>query len=98
MTEYRTVKLAHPLSATYAEKVFAREAKDYQPGDEITVPTNELMRLVNAGLLEGIDPGDAKAVRELFLEKPSEKPQASTITAADDLSGPVAPPAPAKKK
>jgi hypothetical protein len=68
-----TVRLAHPLSARYAAEVFA-ESKEYLPGDAITLPADQVLRLANAGLVQGVDPNNAESIRRLF-EEPKEPVQ-----------------------
>ena len=56
-----TLKLAHPLSADQAKSVGA-EPRQYAPGDDVTVPVNSAMTVINAGYAQ-VDPADGDAVR-----------------------------------
>lgn len=76
-----TVTLAHPLKEADAASVYAVQVRDYGPGEEITVPTVQVMRLVNAGLVKGVAPEDGKAIRDLFTRAANK--------AADPKPGPA---------
>ncbi|MDB4873233.1 MAG: hypothetical protein JWL97_4237 [Gemmatimonadales bacterium] len=86
--KYRTVTLAHPMQEKYAKGVNALVPRDYEQGEEIEVPRGQLVRMVSAGLVEGVAPTDAEAIRDL-LDPPAE-PVAEPVPAAV----PVAPSVP----
>lgn len=81
MSETVTLTLAYPLRAEQAERVLAKEVKDYQTGDKITVRADYALSIINAGYAAGVDPADAVAVnRALGTDKPMVP---SPATAAD---------------
>jgi hypothetical protein len=59
-----TLKLAHPLKAEHAERLHAKDAKDYWIGDQITVPRADAIFIIQAGYAAGVDPADHDAVHK----------------------------------
>ncbi|MFC6883364.1 hypothetical protein [Actinomadura yumaensis] len=76
-----TVTLAHPLSKSYAAEVHAASVRDYQPGEDITLPPLQAVRLVNAGLVKDVDPRDDEAVRDLFQQSSAPAAEAEEAPA-----------------
>jgi hypothetical protein len=80
VAETRKIKLAHPLTAEQAERVHAKDVKDYHVGDEITVPLADARSIVDSGYAAGVDPADADAVRKALGADTA--PSAAAKTAA----------------
>ena len=58
-----TLKLSNPLSTAQSEQLRARDARDYRPGEEITVPYDVARNVIGSGYA-AVDPEDHQAVRE----------------------------------
>jgi hypothetical protein len=71
-----TLTLAHPLGATYAERL-GLEAKEHPVGDKITVSRDRARAIIDAGYAAGVDPGDPAAVASA-LKLPGAKPASGT--------------------
>lgn len=80
-----TLKLASPVSKMQAERMRAKEVKDYpSPGLEITVPRDEARVLINAGYAAGVEPSDAAAVDKALGEPVAAKSATSRTAAKSD--------------
>lgn len=66
MSDMVTLTLAHPLNQQQAERVHAKDKKDYGIGDKIVVPKDDARAIINAGFADGIDPDDRDRVREVL--------------------------------
>jgi hypothetical protein len=65
-----TLELAHPLSAAQAERLRAKDVKDYPtPGMEITLPVDDARSLIGSGYAKDVEPTDAAAVQEALSGK-----------------------------
>lgn len=69
-----TVTLAHPISSADALTLGAVNVRNYLGGETITVPVASAHRLVNAGMVAGIDPANAAAINALFGLPPTPDP------------------------
>jgi hypothetical protein len=67
-----TLTLAHPLDTRQAERLHAKDAKEYKVGDKIVVPRDDARAIINAGFAAGIDPQDHDQVRAA-LDAPAPK-------------------------
>ncbi|GAB2859410.1 hypothetical protein GCM10022221_68750 [Actinocorallia aurea] len=74
----KTIPLAHPLSPEAAANVGAQPVRRYQPGEVVVVPTGQVMRLVQAGLVAGVDPSDGTAITNLFSTAPPKPAKPAT--------------------
>lgn len=63
MSDTVTITLAHPLSIRQSERLRAKEARDYNTGDKITVPRDDARAIINAGFADGVDPENHEQVR-----------------------------------
>ncbi|MEV8634271.1 hypothetical protein AB0395_21710 [Streptosporangium sp. NPDC051023] len=70
-----TLTLAHPLEEEGAKRVRAKQIRDYQVGEKISVPYHEARGIISAGYAAGIDPEDIEQVQEALAT-------AATSTAA----------------
>jgi hypothetical protein len=78
-----TLKLAHPLTAEQADRLRARDVKEYpSPGMEITVPRDEARAIIDAGYAFGVDPQDQDAVAQVFEPEPTDTPPPDATRAA----------------
>lgn len=73
-----TLTLAHPLTAQQADRLRAKDSKDYKVGDKITVPMDDARAIINAGFAAGIDPADHKQVRSALHTTPATKSKSSS--------------------
>jgi hypothetical protein len=58
-----TLTLAHPLNAKQADRLHAKDSKDYAVGDKIVVPPDDARAIINAGFAQGVDPEDHEQVK-----------------------------------
>jgi hypothetical protein len=86
MSELITVPLAHKIPAAEALRLGASEHRDYQPGENITVPTASAQMLAAAGQLQ-VNPRDHEAVADLLKGTPA----APAVTTATAPQAPVTP-------
>lgn len=63
MSEMVTLTLAHPLNKVQVERLHAKEIKDYQQEDKITVPVDDARAIINAGFCKGVEPGNHEQVK-----------------------------------
>jgi hypothetical protein len=86
------VKLAHPVDAATAEELGVVDVRDYQAAETAPVPRDQVVRLVYAGYVAGVDPGDAAAVRSLLglpaLTPGAGRPVGALLT--ETVPGPLA--------
>lgn len=68
MSGWVTLPLAHPLTADQAARLRARDVHDYGINEEITVPREEALAVINAGYASGVDPADREAVAKAMKE------------------------------
>ncbi|MFG1976998.1 hypothetical protein ACGFJC_47365 [Nonomuraea fuscirosea] len=85
--DLRTFKLAHPLRKEDAVEVGLPE-RTYQVNDEITLPYQAALRLVNAGFVAGAEPGNRDtvkaALRPVVKEgQPAPAPAGTEATGVD---------------
>lgn len=64
MADNVTITLAHPLTAERAGRLRVKEVRDYQAGEQVSLPPGEAHALIGAGYASGVDPSDADAVRK----------------------------------
>lgn len=63
-----TLTLAHPLNAQQAERLHAKDVKDYTPRDKIIVPVGDAISIINAGFA-AVDPDNPDAVQSALKGK-----------------------------
>lgn len=83
-----TLTLAHPLSADQARRRRAVDDREYNTGDQITVPHPDAVSIINAGFAAGVDPGDPGAVAAALTD-PGADAGSSDGTAAAPASAPA---------
>lgn len=62
MPDMVTLTLAHPLNSEQVTRLHAKDIKDYNSGDKITVPRDDARAIINAGFASQIDPADHSQV------------------------------------
>lgn len=60
----RKVRLAMPLDAANAAKLRAKEIRDYQVREEVTLPLEDAQTLISAGYVLGVEPSNPRAVAD----------------------------------
>lgn len=90
--ELLTVPLAHKIPAAEALRLGASENRDYQPGENITVPRAAAEMLAAAAQLQ-VSPHDREAVARLLRRAPA--PEAAPVQAAPERMPPAQPAQPA---
>lgn len=79
MSDMVTLVLAHPLTAKQAERLHAKEAKDYPANGKIIVPRDDARSIINAGYAAGVEPSDHDAVRDA-MDNGTAAPAAKATT------------------
>ncbi|MDB4872501.1 MAG: hypothetical protein JWL97_3505 [Gemmatimonadales bacterium] len=82
-----TATLTNPLSAAYAGQLQASVVRAYETGETITLPAAQAKRLIDAGMVSGVDPKDTAAVAAFLGQVPATAPayQVATMFAATDI-------------
>ena len=73
-----TLTLAHPLDAHQAERLHAKDVKDYGTLDKITVPVDDARAIINAGFAADVDPENHEQVAAALNPSASGKAAKAT--------------------
>jgi hypothetical protein len=92
-----TLTLAHPLSAAQAERVLAKDIKDYKVGDKITVRRDYALSVIQMGYAAGVDPEDRQQVSKALGADPAQVGEPSGAQVAEQPASTSTKSASAKK-
>lgn len=83
MSEMVTLVLAHPLTAAQAERLHAKEVRDYPTsGMKISVPRDDARSIINAGYAADVDPADGEQVRNALESGAGSKASAKSSSSS----------------